>query len=658
MSEGKKSLKDILNSRNIKQIIIPEIQRDYVWKTENVEKLLKSIVADAKESDPGITKEELDKLPPALRDQVERSLEENKIFSNIGFIYAYEDSEYKSRYFLIDGQQRLTTLYLLLLATAINSGKENYFSTHYFNNTLPKLDYKVRESAHNFLVNFMTYLLGGGDIKNIESQYWYFSNYKNDRTISSILRNYKTIASFVKDEKLSVDYVENNIELWFFDISKSSQGEELYIYMNSRGEEVIANENIKASLLENCSDKEKHEWGVKWEDWQDFFWKNRGAKLNSDQGFNEFLKWVIIIEKIKTSPNSSAEELGKFILAIRDQQKFSSELLTVNKIDEYFETIKYLKDLGLIGKKWLTGDTSTIDYFRLFPAILYINKLDAQEVHLRRLLRFFANVSKSVDISKNPDTQVVNAIRLMLKFLDDAHVDVTGFLQYKQSTNYKAILSSEECYKLSLYGEPPLETSRDDLETLFWGAEDSKLLNGKIEFLLFVSGSPVLGSLEKFNLRKFTTIYESFKDLFNKPTDELRRALLTVGDYTIDVGYSTNLSSARYSFGDGIEEWRKIINNHDNKLRFKKFFESYISVSCDNESSKVDSLNNIITSFLSRETLPNYWYVPFIENEKLLPYCENKKVCYQGNNPDTIYLIKKKKATKYEKLSSFQGVSC
>lgn len=71
--------------------------------------------------------------------------------------------------------------------------------------------------------------------------------------------------------------------------------------MNSRGESVSSNESIKANLLKGLSEQEKHDWGVKWEKWQDLFWKNKVENLSADKGFEEFLKWIKIIEYIKAS---------------------------------------------------------------------------------------------------------------------------------------------------------------------------------------------------------------------------------------------------------------------------------------------------------------------------------------------------------------------
>lgn len=62
------------------------------------------------------------------------------------------------------------------------------------------------------------------------------------------------------------DYVENYIEFNYFDTNISSQGERLYLYMNSRGEDLSRQESLKAMLIERSDNK--LEDGKMWEDWQ------------------------------------------------------------------------------------------------------------------------------------------------------------------------------------------------------------------------------------------------------------------------------------------------------------------------------------------------------------------------------------------------------
>lgn len=51
MKTGRYNIKQLLTNPEVDQIIIPEIQRDYVWKKENVLGLLGSILAHYKQKE-------------------------------------------------------------------------------------------------------------------------------------------------------------------------------------------------------------------------------------------------------------------------------------------------------------------------------------------------------------------------------------------------------------------------------------------------------------------------------------------------------------------------------------------------------------------------------------------------------------------------------
>ena len=93
MKAGKYSVKELCNNRYVEQIIIPEIQRDYVWGKKEVEGLLNSIKEDFVEFKKGI---ELN-LIPQEDEEIKRAFEQyykkQKYSCNIGFIYAYNDPE-------------------------------------------------------------------------------------------------------------------------------------------------------------------------------------------------------------------------------------------------------------------------------------------------------------------------------------------------------------------------------------------------------------------------------------------------------------------------------------------------------------------------------------------------------------------------------------
>ena len=164
MKTGRYSILDILDFPNLEQFVIPEIQRDYVWSKSDVTDVLDSI-----------------------KDGFE-----NKDIPYLGFIYAYNDKDYVYKYFLIDGQQRITTIFLLLVALYYKLGKD--FPEHLIKNKKLKVDYKVRQDTHDFLQNFIYFLNTNKEIalnsKIITDQIWFHTNYENDITINNIIENF------------------------------------------------------------------------------------------------------------------------------------------------------------------------------------------------------------------------------------------------------------------------------------------------------------------------------------------------------------------------------------------------------------------------------------------------------------------------------------
>lgn len=336
MKAGKYTIKELFVNSYIDQIIIPEIQRDYVWGPEQTNGLLGSILDDYNQFINA--KVPVQTSDDQIKELFEQFYKKQRYSTNIGFIYAYNDPEYTGKYFLIDGQQRVTTIYLLLLALAVNQDKA-LFEKYYFPGGKLKIDYRVRDSAHSFLKSFVQHILEGKDAseETIINQYWYFSPYKIDKTIPSLIANYSTISSFLKANNLYnaafFEYVQNYIEFWYFDTNMSDQGEELYIYMNARGEQIQPNENLKADLLANVSsEKEKNRWGAKWEEWQDFFWQRRSTNPNADIGFNEFINCIAGLEYYLIRMKDD----GAVILPF-------NKLLTLEKVNTYVNALKVLE---------------------------------------------------------------------------------------------------------------------------------------------------------------------------------------------------------------------------------------------------------------------------------------------------------------------------
>lgn len=356
MRAGKYSIRDFFVNRYVDQIIIPEIQRDYVWRQEQLLGLLNSINANFQQflsvRIPEIRDCNGQTVKNDLINDFEGFYKRRNCSSSVGFVYAYSDPQYEGRYFLIDGQQRITSLYLLLVKLASRLGKSNEFIKYYFYKGRPKLDYRVRSSASKFLYNLVMKLLEDPGAE-ITDELWYLKTYVSDKTISSILQNLEHIDRWLEEtNNLSsefYDYLCEYTELWYFDTNISSQGESLYIYLNARGESVQGNENLKAELLSQLEDSEKNKQGKVWEHWQDFFWRQRNSgknnNANADEGFNEFLACLTGLSLFLKNSEDRAwyEKFGRDVEF--PSSALQAETLNINFITQYVECLQLLESI-------------------------------------------------------------------------------------------------------------------------------------------------------------------------------------------------------------------------------------------------------------------------------------------------------------------------
>ncbi|MCC5915745.1 MAG: DUF262 domain-containing protein, partial [Cryomorphaceae bacterium] len=245
--------------------IVPEIQREYVWG-EN-EKVITDFLKDVKNK-IGVCCTGC-KLPSS----------ENKI--NIGFLYSYKPEYVKiehERFLdenLIDGQQRFTTLFLLLFACALKEKRKSEFlSLIRFEEKLKMcFDFRVRDLTKRFLLELVEKIETTAQLKEIDKQTWFLKDYQNDVSIKAIQKALGYIQAIFLDNTRYYNHLINYIVFWHFKTEATSQGEELYITMNARGEELADNEVTKAALM--VQPDQLYNWGIKWEEWQQFFWKNR-----------------------------------------------------------------------------------------------------------------------------------------------------------------------------------------------------------------------------------------------------------------------------------------------------------------------------------------------------------------------------------------------
>ena len=298
----KKTISELLKNNFF---VVPEIQREYVWGDVKNRQVLIQFLRDLNEK---VSKGE----------------------TNIGFLYSYRSGR---EHYLIDGQQRYTTILLLLYYLSIvDSGNKypEYLALHKLDNIQTAFSYRVRTHTDSFLTN----LLKSGTVnpQTIEDQTWFKRDYKKDTTIKSMLGALAVFNEYVpKLENLSYEAVINKVCFWYFDVAQTSQGEELYITMNSRGEKLTDSEQIKPRLLNKIADvMRKEEYGKKWDDWDEFFYNcilREERSVNSiDVAMNNMVRIILELVTKREHDNINPVEDSE-IITLEDIEYFMNAII-------------------------------------------------------------------------------------------------------------------------------------------------------------------------------------------------------------------------------------------------------------------------------------------------------------------------------------------
>lgn len=618
MKAGKYSIKELFNNRYVEQIVIPEIQRDYVWGKTQVEGLLSSIYENFEAFKKGVGLNQVPQVGLEIQKAFEQFYTKQKFACNIGFIYAYNDPEYSGKYFLIDGQQRLTTIYLILLVLASEKHEfRDAFLKLFTHSGLPIIDYRVREASHHFMKEVVdNYNDNGIEIQN---QSWFYSSYKNDKTISSIISNIETIKGFLYDKNLIIDdfidYIQNYIEFWYFDTNISEQGEELYIYMNARGEQMQKNENLKADLLGKLTPPPdssisisdlKNDWGKKWEDWQQFFWENRNGNPNADIGFNEFISCITGLESYRNSDTweDAEKDISKLITLEKVEKYINAFMQLVDKRNEFEKQYSYsawiqkcFNDIWQIFNKnetdWLVNyknpnkATERNRMVFIWSWLYYITRLNEEGIEsdgnqLYRFLRFFYvrynNFNRSVSSLKQTiDLILINGI---WDTIDNELMDRSIEPEEETDTKFR---TREERIKNQYLNSFIDKNDLIKAEELIWKIEDHPLnIDGKdvgninISHLIDLEKCPDLNEMELVRDK----LFELFPVNKDDRVDESNwKRLINI---LIFYGSFWERESPWYCMNYYFANWKRIIRGVDNQLyAFRNFFEYYKTKSLD-----------------------------------------------------------------------------
>lgn len=556
-------------------MVVPEIQREYVWGSN------KNIV-----------------------NQFIDSLKENKDI-NVGFLYSYSNGNQE---YIIDGQQRLTTLVLCLYyASHMQEEYDKFKSLLKVNSPNMSFTYRVRSNTEEF----MQCLFNSGlyKEKEIKDSKWYHACYDSDLSISSMI----ALLNYLDEIKFNVKYNDIlNIKFWYYPIDETSLGEDLYITMNSRGKTLDNAEKLKPLLFEK-SRKELKNWGKIWDDWEDFFFTLLNgddiAKINVAMNNLIRIVWELKtcgehnelkpFEAIKDLNLSDIELFFEALkLIVNSEFKDKVDLLFGNKkSDESDGNFLILKSLLLICIKYREDEKMrNVEMKRVYQLIYNKIYRRGSQKHIP-LLTFLKTYHERID---------GNFYNIALDVCSDAGKD-----DYFDASDLLMIQIMSDSVKDSI-------SELSEVEKEFWKTQSTDVVRchyiwkGDLSTLINWSSENNNFNIETFC--RYSSFFDSlFTDFSGHEINSLRRAWI-VGMKK----YSPIKVGSYYTFCWEWEDWRRSITQHSTD--FKLFMDNLIKYKED-EKTLDDALEKYINNSSDKD------YIEFAKNSYLIDFTNNSNAC-------------------------------
>lgn len=616
-----------------RRIIIPDLQRDYCWGDDT----------NFKGGD--VTGELVSDFIISLIQQFEHDPQSSL---NIGLFYGYEIPANHIQ--LCDGQQRLTTLYLLIgmINKRIGGYRKLLISRDDVDQGYmePYLNYAIRESTTYFLNDLITrfFIDNSGLVIDIRQADWYFQEYNLDPSINSMISALGKIESILNEYQQKAelsplgDWLCSKLTFMYYDMGSRKNGEETFVVINTTGEPLTPTQNIKPLVINDKINSQIKNIARSWEQIETWFWARRQKKVNdtADSGFGEFLRWISIIEMRED------KNLVQGILKGDIQYSFPYQKVDFNKIEDYWKALKWIVskegELFIFGKNILSPEAnpnvhgrSAINQnecFCLLPLLYFVSKYrphiesDAQwQRHTLRIYQFFKNLMRINSLAKDVNSLVTSTLSL-IDLINPSTGDIISIIDRQEdSDNEKGIsrlLSKEELIKLQILHDNPSE--RREIEELFWKLQgDKSIWSGEILPIIewASDGETFDFSLFKQYAHLLMDLFPDHKDGHSEMMYLLRRSII------INQGnsYMPHANGYYESFGWKDEEWREILSREGNET---KQLLDYLS-RCKGLSYEV-----ILSKYIS-DAIAEGWeengYGEFAKDDFLLSFTRDANAC-------------------------------
>ncbi len=651
------------------RVQIPMIQRDYAQGRPQEEEIR-------------------DEFLNALHGALLLSPDDDSLPLNLDFIYGSVEGSEETRFLPLDGQQRLTTLFLLHWYLAWLDEQQDDFRRILCPQGASRFSYSVRPSSTEFfdaLVKFCP-SVSPADVPSltalITNQPWYFRYWRLDPTIQSSLTMlesiHKRFGGATGFFSRLVDEDQPAITFQLLDLENFGLSDDLYIKMNARGKPLTTFETFKAryeQVLDEQFDGETRtigntnvsvaEYFARRVDtlWADFFWTHRDKATNlydaavmnlfravaifvsdaeSDAYVNNiyalrnrFLKssYSVFHEKGWLDKRFSATLMMLLDAWSKDGASFSSQLPGVRYFDETALFNKAVSDPTAFGSTEIVQFVGYVEFMRE-----HVDNTDPEA--FQEWMRLVFNLSINTTYERPSDMQ--RSVAAILKLVRNSGDILSYFAETEKPTaGFYAQQISEEKLKAELMQVDGA------WRPLIDRAEQHGYFKGQIDFLLEFcgvgakwrnSGGVNWGADTHLALQaQFENYLNKSEMMFNArglvslKGCQWERALLCVGDYTLPSGPN---SSFLVNSSTDQASWKRLLRGTGPKVpeareHLRKLFDR-ISL----EGSLEEQLDAIIAGANNLEP----WRSALVGTPKALEYCDQRAI--RWNSGQEVYLLK------------------
>lgn len=584
----------------------------------------------------------------------------------------------------LDGQQRLTTLFLIHWYVFIKLKKVDDLKK------LMRFRYKTRKSSESFIytlcntnkIEFKDDLKE--EIINLED----FSNtWLDDATVVSMLNVIQDIHSFCKkyneDQLIETNKNLTTEEIIYFDflnLKDFNLSDDLYVKMNARGKQLSDFENFKAWLFSQIENENWYDQDL-WKDdmlkfdieWNDVFWNAKDSetfdiddiylnyyklsflgdfvtKINIKEdstllkNTTDFLKNTEIIDILITDTNDFDFEKYFFNDDFKNNLSFYFNFLKLCQVESNGNSnIEVLDEILDATFKYYFTENNKISFSSFYFSNRIFKSTWWQKLYFFAIQRYILKLNKPIiSFNEVEKTNLKNYNRVISNLIFNANVDSPE--DFKNYLNSITELINSLKIETSIYIQNDLISksnfvnyqkneeilkcelinNNSSWEKVIIEAEQHPYFYGQIRFLI---------ELAKSNISNFEILYSKIAPLFYPnillhPDFIMQRALLTIGNYFIEKS-SNKMYLCKNNFGtvrERNENWRQVfIDEIKSDYLYKLVFHpSYDYNNVEN------SLNTILQEYIKTDNFENLpiadleYYKFYIFSPNLFNYGSSK----------------------------------